>query len=44
VKTNKELKTRIEIYPSEVNKAPVIFQWKCKLETLSVVWMLCCVN
>ena len=32
-----ELKTRIELYLREVNKTPVIFRWKYKLETLSVV-------
>jgi transposase len=32
-----ELKTRIELYLKEVNKTPVIFRWKYKLETLSVV-------
>jgi len=32
-----ELKTRVEMYLREVNEAPVIFRWKYKLETLSVV-------
>lgn len=32
-----ELKTRIELYLKEVNETPVIFRWKYKLETLSVV-------
>jgi transposase len=37
VKSKEELKTRIEIYLREVNEEPVIFRWKYKLETLSVV-------
>lgn len=32
-----ELKTRIELYLEEVNEAPVVFRWKYKLDTLSVV-------
>lgn len=32
-----ELKTRIELYLKEVNETPVVFRWKYKLETLSVV-------
>ena len=32
-----ELKARIEQYLKEVNEAPVVFRWKYKLETLSVV-------
>jgi len=32
-----ELKTRIEMYLREVNEDPVVFRWKYKLETLSVV-------
>ena len=32
-----ELKARIELYLKEVNETPVIFRWKYKLETLSVV-------
>ena len=32
-----ELKSRIDLYLKEVNKAPVVFRWKYKLETLSVV-------
>jgi len=37
VKSKDELKTRIEMYLREVNEEPVIFRWKYKLETLSVV-------
>jgi transposase len=37
VKSKEELKTRIEIYLREVNEEPVVFRWKYKLETLSVV-------
>ncbi|PYU84901.1 MAG: hypothetical protein DMG50_02885 [Acidobacteria bacterium] len=32
-----ELKARIELYLKEVNETPVVFRWKYKLETLSVV-------
>jgi transposase len=32
-----ELKTRIELYLKEVNETPVVYRWKYKLETLSVV-------
>jgi transposase len=32
-----ELKARIELYLQEVNQTPVVFRWKYKLETLSVV-------
>jgi transposase len=32
-----ELKDRIDLYLKEVNEAPVVFRWKYKLETLSVV-------
>jgi len=32
-----ELKARIDRYLQEVNQAPVVFRWKYKLETLSVV-------
>ena len=32
-----ELRTRIELYLKEVNETPVVFRWKYKLETLSVV-------
>jgi hypothetical protein len=32
-----ELKARINLYLKEVNDAPVVLRWKCKLETLSVV-------
>ena len=32
-----ELKTRIELYLKEVNETPVVFRWKYKLETLSLV-------
>jgi transposase len=37
VKSKDELRTRIEMYLREVNEEPVIFRWKYKLETLSVV-------
>lgn len=37
VASKEELKTRIEMYLREVNEEPVIFRWKYKLETLSVV-------
>ncbi len=37
VKSKKELKTRLEMYLCEVNEEPVVFRWKYKLETLSVV-------
>jgi len=37
VKSKDELKTRIEMYLREVNEEPVVFRWKYKLETLSVV-------
>jgi len=37
VKSKEELKTRIEMYLREVNEEPVIFRWKYKLDTLSVV-------
>jgi transposase len=32
-----ELKARIELYLKEVNETPVVFRWKYKLETLSLV-------
>ena len=32
-----ELKARIELYLKEVNETPVVFRWKYRLETLSVV-------
>jgi transposase len=32
-----ELKSRIELYLQEVNEMPVVYRWKYKLETLSVV-------
>lgn len=32
-----ELKARIELYLKEVNQTPVVFRWKYKLETLSIV-------
>jgi transposase len=32
-----ELRARIELYLQEVNETPVVFRWKYKLETLSVV-------
>jgi transposase len=37
VTSKAELKTRIEMYLREVNEDPVVFRWKYKLETLSVV-------
>ena len=37
VKSKEELKTRIEMYLHEVNDEHVVFRWKYKLETLSVV-------
>lgn len=37
VKSKEELKTRIELYLREVSEEPVVFRWKYKLETLSVV-------
>jgi transposase len=37
VRSKAELKTRIEMYLREVNEEPVVFRWKYKLETLSVV-------
>jgi transposase len=37
VPSAEELKTRIELYLKEVNETPVVFRWKYKLETLSVV-------
>jgi transposase len=32
-----ELKARIELYLKEVNETPVVFRWKYKQETLSVL-------
>jgi transposase len=32
-----ELKARIELYLKEVNQTPVVFRWKYKMETLSLV-------
>jgi transposase len=32
-----ELRSRIELYLREVNETPVVFRWKYKLETLSVI-------
>lgn len=32
-----ELQARIELYLKEVNQTPVVFRWKYKLETLSIV-------
>jgi transposase len=32
-----ELKARIELYLKEVNETPVVYRWKYKLETLSLV-------
>ena len=37
VASDDELKARIDLYLKEVNEAPVVFRWKYKLETLSVV-------
>ena len=37
VQSKDELKARIEMYLREVNEEPVVFRWKYKLETLSVV-------
>jgi transposase len=37
VASSDELKMRIELYMKEVNETPVVFRWKYKLETLSVV-------
>jgi len=37
VASAEELKTGIELYLKEVNETPVVFRWKYKLETLSVV-------
>jgi len=37
VASKEELKTRIEMYLREVNEEPVVFRWKYKLETLSVI-------
>lgn len=37
VASQDELKARIELYLREVNEEPVVFRWKYKLETLSVV-------
>ena len=37
VQSKEELKTRIEMYLREVSEEPVVFRWKYKLETLSVV-------
>jgi len=37
VKSKGELQTRIEMYLREVNEEPVVFRWKYKLETLTVV-------
>ena len=37
VASAEELQARIELYLKEVNEAPVLFRWKYKLETLSVV-------
>ena len=37
VASAEELKARIELYLKEVNETPVVFRWKYKLETLSVI-------
>ena len=34
VSSKAELKARIELYLKEVNEEPVVFKWKCKMETL----------
>jgi hypothetical protein len=35
-----ELKARIELYLKELNETPVVFRWKYKLDTLTVVYVL----
>ena len=37
VASAEELKARIELYLQEVNETPVVYRWKYKLETLSVI-------
>lgn len=37
VDSSDELKRRIELYLKEVNETPVVFRWKYKLDTLSLV-------
>jgi transposase len=37
VASSEELQMRIELYLKEVNETPVVFRWKYKLETLSLV-------
>ena len=37
VASAEELKARIDLYLREVNETPVVFRWKYKLDTLSVV-------
>jgi len=37
VTSKAELKARIEMYLREVSEDPVVFRWKYKLETLSIV-------
>jgi transposase len=37
VASKEELRARIELYLREINEEPVVFRWKYKLETLSVV-------
>lgn len=32
-----ELQARVELYLQKINKTPVVFRWKYKLDTLSVV-------
>ena len=37
VASAEELQSRIELYLQEINKTPVVFRWKYKLDTLSLV-------
>ncbi len=37
VASKEELRARIEMYLHEVNEEPVVFRWKYKLESLSLV-------
>ena len=41
VKSKEELRTRIEMYLRKADEEPVVFRWKYKLETLSVVLAHC---
>jgi hypothetical protein len=36
VKTVDELKNRIEQYFQEINKSPVIFRWKYKMDEITI--------